>query len=52
MDDRNNILAGWILAGGIAALGLSIGFGSVFHTEDPEGEEMGYFIEDTAAAAG
>ncbi|MDE0934266.1 MAG: cytochrome c family protein [Novosphingopyxis baekryungensis] len=52
MDDRNNILAGWILAGGIAALGLSIGFGSVFHTEDPEGEKMGYFIEDTAAAAG
>lgn len=52
MDDRSNTLAGWILVGGIAALGLSIGFGNVFHTEDPEGEEMGYFIEETAAADG
>ena len=52
MDDSSNTLAGWILAGGIAALGLSIGFGSVFHTENPEGKEMGYFIKEAAPAAG
>ena len=45
MQDRNNTLIGWILGGGVVALGLSIGFGSVFHTENPEGEQMGYFIE-------
>ena len=52
MDDKSNTLAGWILAGSIAALGLSIGFGNVFHTENPEGKEMGYFIEESAPAAG
>ena len=52
MQDRNTTLFGWILGGGIVALGLSIGFGNVFHTENPEGEKMGYFIEDTAAEAG
>lgn len=50
MDDRSNTMAGWILAGGIAALGLSIGFGGVFHSEAPEGEDMGYFVEGTAPA--
>ena len=52
MQDRNNTLIGWILGGGVVALGLSIGFGSVFHTENPEGEQMGYFIEDTAGEGG
>ncbi len=52
MQDRNTTLFGWILGGGIVALGLSIGFGNVFHTENPEGEKMGYFIEDTAAEGG
>ncbi len=51
MDDRNTLF-GWVLMGGIAALGLSIGFGNVFHREAPEGEQMGYFIKETAAAAG
>ena len=43
MDDRFNTIAGWTLAGGIAALGLSIVGGMVFHSERPE--KMGYAIE-------
>jgi cytochrome c len=43
MDDRFNTIAGWALAGGIAALGLSIVSGMVFHSERPE--KMGYAIE-------
>jgi cytochrome c len=43
MDDRFNTVAGWALAGGIAALGLSIVSGMIFHTERPE--KMGYAIE-------
>jgi cytochrome c len=36
MDDRANTIAGWVLAGGIAALGLSIVTGEYFHAERPE----------------
>ncbi|RVT94730.1 c-type cytochrome [Sphingomonas crocodyli] len=43
MDDRANTLAGWALAGGIAALGLSILSGEYFHAERPE--KMGYVVE-------
>jgi cytochrome c len=43
MDDRANTIAGWVLAGGIAALGLSIASGMVFHNEKPE--KPGYPIE-------
>ncbi|MEI9849535.1 MAG: cytochrome c family protein [Sphingomonas sp.] len=43
MDDRTNTIAGWALAGGIAALGLSIVSGMVFKSERPE--HMGYPIE-------
>lgn len=43
MDNRFNTIAGWALAGGIAALGLSIGGGMLFHGERPE--HMGYVIE-------
>lgn len=43
MDDRFNTIAGWALAGGVAALGLSIVSGMVFHSERPE--KMGYAIE-------
>ena len=43
MDDRFNTIAGWALAGGIAALGLTIVSGIVFHSERPE--RMGYAIE-------
>jgi cytochrome c len=43
MDNRTNTIAGWVLAGGIAALGLSIVSGMVFKSERPE--KMGYPIE-------
>jgi cytochrome c len=38
MDDRSNTIAGWVLAGGIVALGLSIVSGMYFHGEAPEKE--------------
>jgi cytochrome c len=43
MDDRTNTIAGWALAGGIAALGLSIVSGEYFHAGRPE--KMGYVVE-------
>jgi len=43
MNDRANTIAGWVLAGGIAALGLSIVSGEIFKTERPE--NMGYVVE-------
>jgi cytochrome c len=43
VDDRANTIAGWVLAGGIAALGLSIVSGEYFHAERPE--KMGYVVE-------
>ena len=43
MDNRTNTIAGWVLAGCGAALGLSIVGGMVFHGERPE--KMGYAIE-------
>lgn len=45
MDDRNNTIAGWVLAGGIAALGFSIASGMYYHSEAPEGENQGYAIQ-------
>jgi cytochrome c len=48
MDDRFNSVAGWALAGGIAALGLSIVSGMIFHSERPE--KMGYAIEGVEEA--
>jgi cytochrome c len=48
MNDRFNTVAGWALAGGIAALGLSIVSGMVFHSERPE--KMGYAIEGVEEA--
>lgn len=54
MDNRTNTIAGWVLAGCGAALGLSIVGGMVFHGERPE--KMGYAIEgvveEGAGAAG
>ncbi len=50
MDDRNNTIAGWVLAGAGAALGLSIVGGMIFHGERPE--KMGYAIEGVEAAGG
>ncbi|MBO9622189.1 MAG: cytochrome c family protein [Sphingomonas sp.] len=48
MDDRFNTIAGWALAGGIAALGLTIASGMIFHSERPE--KMGYAIEGVETA--
>jgi cytochrome c len=50
MDDRANTIAGWALAGGIAALGLSILSGEYFHAERPE--KMGYTVEGVEAEGG
>jgi len=47
MDDRFNTIAGWVLAGGILALGLSIVTGQYFHAERPE--KMGYVVEGVEA---
>ena len=43
MDSRSNTIAGWVLAGGIAALGFSIVSGMYFHGEAPE--KPGYAIQ-------
>ncbi|MFD1949476.1 c-type cytochrome [Sphingomonas arantia] len=50
MDDRGNTIAGWVLFGGIAALGLSIVTGEYFHAERPE--KMGYVVEGVEAEEG
>jgi cytochrome c len=49
MDDRNNTIAGWILAAGIAALGFSVASGMVFHGEAPE--KPGYAIQGVETGA-
>lgn len=49
MEDRTNTIAGWALAGGIAALGLSIVSGMAFKSERPE--TMGYPIEGAEEAS-
>lgn len=43
MDDRTNTIAGWVLAGGILALGLTIVTGEYFNGHRPE--KMGYVVE-------
>src|SRR3546814_9964091 len=43
MDNMNNTIAGWVLFGGIAALGLSIVTGIYFAPHRPE--TMGYVVE-------
>ena len=53
MDDRFNTIAGWTLAAGIVALGLSSLSGKIFHADDPESpEEPGYFIDAPEEEAG
>lgn len=49
MNDRNNTIAGWVLAAGIAALGSSVLWGTVFHAETPEIGKQGYAIEGVEA---
>lgn len=54
MDDRNNTIAGWVLGGGIAALGFTIASGMMFHAETPEAGKQGYAIQgvESGEAAG
>ncbi len=52
MDDRSNTIAGWVLAGGIVALGLSIASGMYFHAEAPEKEGFAVVAEETGDAGG
>lgn len=50
MNDRANTVAGWVLAGGIVALGLTIVTGEYFRAERPE--KMGYVVEGVEAESG
>jgi cytochrome c len=50
MDDRNNAVAGWVLAALIVALGTSIVTGEVYYPERPE--KMGYIVKGVEAAPG
>ncbi len=52
MDDRSNTIAGWVLGAGIAALGASILFGNLFHSEAPEAGKQGYAIQGVESADG
>ena len=47
MDDRANTIAGWVLAAGIVALGVTIVTGEHFAPERPE--KMGYVVEGVEA---
>jgi cytochrome c len=51
--DNNNTIAGWVLAGAIAALSFSILSGKYFHADKPERPEtMGFEIEGVESSAG
>ncbi len=52
MENRSNIIAGWVLGAGIVALGSSILLGKILHGEVPE--KAGYEIvaEEEGATAG
>lgn len=54
MNDRKNTIAGWVLFGGITALGLSIATGMYYAPHRPE--KMGFVVEgveeEGGAAAG
>lgn len=52
MDDRNNTIAGWVLGGGIAALGFTIASGMYFHPETPEEGKQGFAIEGVESGEG
>ncbi|MBO9714194.1 cytochrome c family protein [Sphingomonas sp.] len=47
---KTNTFVGWVLAGGVAALGLSIASGMVFKAEPPE--KFGYPVEAEEATEG
>ncbi len=48
MDGRTNTIAGWVLAGCAAALGLTLASGMVFHSDAPA--KAGYPVEGAAEA--
>jgi cytochrome c len=50
MDNRSNTIAGWVLAGCVAALGLTIASSMAFHGERPE--KQGYVIEGVEVEGG
>jgi cytochrome c len=52
MQDRNNIIAGWVLAAGIVALGSSILFGKMFHGKVPGEGKQGYVIQGVEEEGG
>lgn len=52
MVDRNNTIAGWVLAAGIVALGSSILFGKVIHGEVPGEGKQGYVIQGVESGGG
>jgi cytochrome c len=52
MDDRSNTIAGWVLAGGIVALGLSIVSGMYFHGKAPEKEGFAVVAEAGGESGG
>jgi cytochrome c len=49
MDDRSNTIAGWVLGGGIVALGLTIASGMYFQ---PHEEKQGYVIQGVESSEG
>ena len=52
MDDRSNTIAGWVLGAGIAALGLTILSGTIFHAEVPHEGKQGWAIEAVDESSG
>jgi cytochrome c len=52
MADNSNTIAGWVLAAGIVALGGSILFGKVFHSEVPVEGKQGYVIQGVESGEG
>ncbi|WP_448659259.1 c-type cytochrome [Sphingomonas sp. CJ99] len=50
MENRTNTIAGWVLAGCAAALGLSIASGMVYHGEGSE--KQGYPVAEAEPAGG
>ena len=52
MADNSNTIAGWVLAAGIVALGSSIVFGKMFHSEVPAEGKQGYVIQGVESDEG
>lgn len=52
MADNSNTIAGWVLAAGIVALGSSIVFGKMFHSEIPGEGKQGYVVQGVESGDG